>query len=281
MRGSIAGGLVALALAGPTFAGPLMVDGSVSDWGIAVADNNGSNFNSLQLSGPAVLLGYKVEDQNDLASDGGYLGPHYGGQNYDAEFMAVASQGDRIFVVIATGQRPDNGLPRYSPGDIRITADNGLIYGIEVGGGAGGGAGGALTQGAPGSTYALNSQGYTVFEAASARVVGSVWLSPTWLTDAIQHLVPVQMAENGGTQVGTADFVYTRDSVTQQHSIIELSLDRAIFGGATQLDFFWAPSCNNDVLLVHDDLPARVPEPGTLAALGIGLLGFRLTRRRR
>jgi hypothetical protein len=281
MRGSIAGGLVALALAGPTFAGPLTVDGNVSDWGITVADNNGSIFDTLQVAAPAVLLGSMAEDQNDLAGDSAYLGPHRGGQNYDAEFMGVALQDNRIFVVIVTGQRPDNGLARFSPGDIRITAENGLIYGIEIGGGSGGGTGGVLTEAAPGSTYTLNAQGYTQSAADSFRTVGSVWLSPVWLTDAIQHVVPVQMAESGGTQVGTADFVYTRDTVTQQHSIIELSLDRAIFGEATQLDFFWAPNCNNDVLLVHDDLPGRVPEPGTLAALGIGVLGFRWARRRR
>jgi hypothetical protein len=282
MKNILAGGLLTLALSGPAFAGPMIVDGNVSDWGITVADNNGSNFTNPQVSLPAILLGFMREDQNDLAGDGGFLGPHRGGQNYDGEFMAVALAGDRLHVVIVTGQRPDNGLARFSPGDIRIVADTGLVYGIEVGGGVGGGAGGSLLGGAIGSTYTLNGSGYTQSHSNSARTTGSIWLAPNWLNDAIEHNVPVQLANDGsGIFVGNAEFVYTRDTFTSQHAVIELSLDRAIFGGATMLDFFWSPSCNNDVLIVHDDLPGRVPEPGALALLGLGFLGLTMTRRRR
>lgn len=291
MRSVIAGALAALAFSGPTFAGPISVDGNVSDWGISVADGNLSNFSTPAVAGTTFnqTFFWVAEDQNDFWGDGGFLGPNYGGQNYDVEFMGLAFDATKLYLVIVTGQRPDNGIQRFSPGDIRIVAKTGktgsviATYGIEVGGGLGGGANmGQLTAGAPGSTYALNGSGYTIGHTASARAVGTVWRDANWLLDPIAPATPVQLKNDGsGSYAGTADFVYTRnESATAQHSVIELALDRTSFEGAGALDIYWAPSCGNDVLEINDDLPTSVPEPGVLAALGIGFLGLRFARRR-
>jgi len=118
-------------------AAALVVDGNLSDWGVHVADNNQSTFNFTANIG---LLGTHIDDQCDLAGDNGYLGPHYGGQNFDAEMMAVALKNGRFYIAIVTGQRPDNGLARYNPGDL-IIATAGGTFGMEMGGGQGGGAG--------------------------------------------------------------------------------------------------------------------------------------------
>lgn len=292
MRSIIAGALAALAFSGPTFASPITVDGNVSDWGISVADGNASSFAGAFVPGtsPNQTFFWVAEDQNDFWGDSGFLGPNYGGQNYDVEFMGLAFHASKLYLVIVTGQRPDNGLQRYSPGDIRIVAKTGktgstiATYGIEVGGGRGGGANmGILTEGGAGSTYVLNGSGYTIGHALSQRTVGSVWRDANWLLDPIPPATSVQLKNDGsGSQVGVADFVYTRnDDATKQHAVIELSLDLSFFAGAGALDIYWAPSCGNDVLEINDDLPARVPEPGVLAALGIGFLGFRLARRRK
>lgn len=291
MRSIIAGALAALVFSGPTFAGPITVDGNVSDWNISVGDGNTSNFLNPSVAGTVLNSSFffAVEDTSDFWGDGGYVGPNYGGQNYDVEFMGVAFDATKMYLTIVTGQRPDNGLQRFSPGDIRIVAKagkNGPVqgtYGIEVGGGKGGTSGlGVLTEGAAGSTYTLNSSGYTVGHAASGRATGSVWLDANWLLDPIPPKTDVQLKNDGsGTHVGDADFVYTRNGdPTREHAVIELSLDRTIFGAAGALDIYWAPSCGNDVLEINDDLPRNVPEPGTLAALGIGLIAFRLARRR-
>jgi hypothetical protein len=286
MRSIIAGSLTALALCGPAFAGPL-VDGSAADWGITVGDGNSSNFFSPAVAGtiPGKSFFFTHEDQNDLAGDSGYVGPNYGGQNYDVEFMGLAIDATRLYVAIVTGQRPDNGFARFSPGDLRIVADNGHVYGIEIGGGRGGAAGAGLLSeaGAPaGSTYTLDANGFTIGYGESLRAVGSIWRDPNWLLDPLPPKTPVQMAASGGEQVGTAEFVYTRNAdSTAQHSVIELAIDRSIFVGATELDIYWAPSCGNDVLEIHDDLPARVPVPGTLALVAAGLVGCRTVRRRR
>src|SRR3569623_1045999 len=139
-------------------ASPIKVDGELSDCDVVVSDGNESNFYHLNLS--SGLLGYHRDDQSDSAGDGGYLGPHYGGQNYDAEFMGVALQDSMLYVAIVTGQRPDKGLERYSPGAILIVTSNGLV-GIAVGGGKGGINCCAITVGADGATYSVDGNGFT------------------------------------------------------------------------------------------------------------------------
>lgn len=298
MRSIIAGAIAALAFSGPTFAGPITVDGNVSDWGITVKDGNLSNFSTPAVAGTTLnsTFFFAREDNNDFWGDSGYLGPNYGGQNYDVEFMGLAFDGAKVYLTIVTGQRPDNGLQKFSPGDIRIVAKTSktgsvkAVYGIEVGGGPGGAPGlGALTEStgnavAPGSTYSVNATGFTTGHTASARGVGSLWKDPNWLLDPIPPKTDVQLKDDGsGQYIATADFVYTRnETATAQHSVIELALDRSVFADAGALDIYWAPSCGNDVLEINDDLPspARVPEPGTLAALGLGFFALRFARRK-
>ncbi len=279
--------LASLGLAtNPAMATPLTVDGDLSDWGITVIDGGntsagGSNYSGLRTD----LIGSMIEDSNDTAGDGGYLGPHYGGQNYDAEFMGWAVQGGQFHVAILTGQRPDSGVNRYSPGDLRIETSLGT-FGIEVGGGVGGGAGTALHEGDAGSTYNLNSNGYTntsnpLLATNAAQVAGSIWSGTDWINDAVTNTVPLQMKINSSSiNHGLADYIYTRnDPNSAQHSVIEMSFNTSIFNGATIYGMYWLPSCGNDELKIEQHY--SVPEPAPLALLGIGLLGLGLTRVRR
>lgn len=257
-------------------AAPFAVDGNVSDWGVSVADNGAS-----QLVPSIPLLYSAREDQSDTAGDGGYLGPNHGGQNYDVEFLGMAAQGTRLYLVLVSGLRPDNGFQRYGPGDIRLKI-NGTPYGIEVGGGAGGGPGGAIAEGDAGATYTLNGSGYTTAHAVPAgQVAGSIWRNPAWILDPIAPQTPAQI--QGGTYVGLADYVYTRNTVTQQHSIIELSIDAGLFGGISSIEVEWGPSCGNDVLagLAAVSIPnEELPAPGALSLLGAAFAGMAIRRRR-
>lgn len=279
--------IAAFAISTDALAAPLVIDGSMADWNVILRDSPSSTptsqFSTVAAPAGAKLLGYAIEDQNDNNNDA-YLGPHYGGQNYDVEFMAVAYQAGKVFLTIATGQRPDNGLQYYSPGDIRIVDSNNKVYGIEVGGGSGNASSrqGAITEGASGTTYTLNSNGYTVSvaNAATAQTAGSIWSNVNWIASPIPgETASVQFnAGIGSTKLGNADYIYTRDAITNQHAVIELSFDLSTFNDAHSLDFFWAPSCNNDLLSVHADL-SQVPEPVTLALFGLGLLGLASRRR--
>lgn len=286
MRNSVLASLF-LSLAAPAMATPLLVDGNLNDWHVTVSDSSthtpASIFTSVSVD-QGTLFSSAIEDTDDLAGDSGYLGPHYGGQNYDAEFMAVAIANSKIYLAIVSGQRPDNGLQRYSPGDLRIVANNGITYGLEIGGGTGGAANqGAITEGAAGSTYVLNGSGWTqsVNATSAAQTAGSLWRNVTWINSPIDG-APVQFVANAQSSlVGMADYYFSRNAFGSQHSIIELSLDVNLFGNASNLDFYWGPSCNNDVLTVKDDLTnSRVPLPGTLTLLGLGLFGVSVARRK-
>ena len=270
-------------------AATLTVDGSLADWGITVADGNGSNFTALT-PGIGLFASPFIEDTNDSWGDGGYVGPNHGGQNYDVEFMGAALQGNRLFLAIVSGLRPDNGLTRFGPGDIYIQSAAG-VFGIEMGGGIGGGAGGVITEGSTGSTYELYSNGYTSGhdDAAAVQQAGTIWKDVQWLMDPIAPATPVQfeVVDGVSTQVSTADYVYTRNTVTDQHSIMELSLDvRDLLGGTDggTLEFHWGPTCGNDVatitLFIPESDEEQVSEPGFMFAFGLGLLGLAVYRRK-
>ena len=254
-------GLLAVLLsAAPVFA--LTVDGNPSDWGIYVGDNNTSNWT---LNPSLNLLGFHVDDQNDKAGLDGYVGPAYGGQKYDAEFMAVAQENGRIYMIIVTGQRPDNGFSYFEPGDIRIEA-NGQIFGIEV----------------SGATYVLNSNGYVTQANATpaGQTAGTMWSNVTWLYSNVPTVpsAPVQFEINANSvQHAGVEFAYSGNSFTTQHAVIEVSFDASILGPeGTPASFYWRPACGNDELIVHGLV--TVPEPTSMLCLLAGVVLFRKRR---
>jgi hypothetical protein len=256
----------------------IYIDGDTSDWGISVADNNGSDFSSFDPSLTDLISAR--EDQNDNAGDSGYLGPRQGGQNYDAELLAVVYQNGTLFGLLVTGQRPDNGSARFAPGDFIIETSAG-VYGLEFGGGPGGSGGSTpLLDGAQGSTYTMNGNGYTTGHAyaAAQQTAGSIWQNVNWLNGPISPHRPVQFEVTGSsTQVGMADYIYTLNQNTNQHAVIEFGMDPSIFGGETIESITWRPSCDNDELVAS---PINVvPEPMTAILLGLG--AFLLPARRR
>jgi hypothetical protein len=264
----------------PAFAAPIAIDGNLSDWGIHVMDGpdngapgvGGTDYSGLRSD----LIGHMTEDTNDVRNN--YtVGPYSGGQNYDGEFFGGLVQGNTLYLAILSGQRPDNGSSLYAPGDIRITTSAG-IFGIEVGGGIDGDGGATLTEGAQGSTYTLDSHGYTTGHSDSTtQTAGSLWKNTSWLLDPISHSQQVQLT--GGSYVGMTDYIFTRDDVSQSHSIIEVAIDMNLFDGATLQQLYWSPSCSNDRLYFTPDMN-QAPAPATLALMGLGLLGMSTARRR-
>ncbi len=296
-RAGLLATLVALTWAGNVIAAPIVVDGRLNDWGVRLGDNNTSNIsvplapNSVTAIPLACFGTARCEDQTDT-SNAHALGPHFGGQNYDVEFLGVRRQGGQIFIGIASGIRPDNGATLYGPGDLFLRLD-GIAYAIEIGGGAGGIAASAtpLLEGNPGTTYTLNSSGHTTALAAqsAAQTAGSIWRGSdiNYLKDPITHTINTQFtAKSGATALGTADFVFTRNQTPDtehggflsQHSVIELSFAAGLFGGVSELEAYWGPACSNDGLEYHGNV---VPEPGTFALFALGLAGFGAARFRR
>jgi hypothetical protein len=261
---------------------------------------------------------YFLEDTDNSAGHAAFLGPNYGGQDYDAEFLAVGKDAGRIVIAIVTGQRPDNGFSYFAPGDIRIGTSEGF-FGVEVGGGAEKGSPGPGTQQgevqehAPGSTYLLNSSGFTTGVLLSdgtayptgasgsagtenpsgnqavaispLQVAGSVWKDPTWILDPINPQTAVQLQFTAGSPLGIADFYYSRDTVVmgdngKKHAIIEVAIPEWMFGGAIIQSVEWAPACGNDFLLVETEIHT-MPEPGSCVLLAMGAACLAGVRRRR
>ncbi len=294
---------VSSAIAAPTLSS-FAANGSLSEWGVASDFSNLQNNAGNQCTASAIAsIGATFACERYAGTDNtGYLGPQYGGQNYDVAFMGLATNSARnaLYFGLVSGQRPDNGMNSYSPGDLFFKL-NGVNYVIEMAGGAGhSGAGlAAQTLGATGSTYTLNGQGYTsnVANPVNAnQTFGSIWrvtdgTTRTGVLNSSNTGRPIQFeASANASQVGTATAAYsTRDSLSGQYATYELSLDLMTFGlgglGAqvSAVEAYWGPSCYNDYLeqSIEFARPSnQTPEPGTLALFGAALAGL-LARRKR
>lgn len=300
-------GAVSAALAAPVPVANITINGGLSDWGVVLANNNASNImpntvapgsSSPHCSG-TLNSSWACENTNDNATtfdaNGGFIGPEWGGQDYDVEFLGAArgsgANANKLFIGIASGLRPDNGSRLYAPGDLFLKI-NGVAYVIETGGGTGHAGGvplGAETQGAAGAFYNLDGNGYTASRTSLAdQTVGSIWrvdqgtaYQTAWATQATQW-----QKVAGAVSLGTATVYSTLDSLSgnqDQHAVIEMGMDLGLFGVGNQLttidELRWGPSCYNDVLAV-DGTVLAVPEPATLPMVGLGLLAFAGLRRR-
>jgi hypothetical protein len=287
-------------------AAPLTVDGNLADWGLSVADNNASTTSGSSMDSGGTLLpalaaalsaalgsdlhGYAVDDRNDTAGHGGYLYPNYGGQDYDAEFLGVARQGNTLFFAIQTGQRPDNGFANFALGDIVITTSGG-DYGIET----------------FGATFVLENNGHTkgvrnsdgtsagvlsdptgqiVANPPPAQSAGTLWKvnsdnsSTGWYLDPIATTPGRQKTQLlSGMLIGAINYAYTGNSVTAQHAMLEGSIDLSLFGTDEVLGIAWLPACGNDSLDVNVNI-ASVPAPASLVLFGLGMLGIGFVRRK-
>jgi hypothetical protein len=237
----------------------LVIDGNLSDWGV---HHNG---NSADWTVNSSFAASTVEDQTGNSST--YLNPGWGGQAYDAEAMYVTWSASSLYIGFATGHSPNTpqnpGGNSYGPGDIAIDIGNNGTwdYGIELQGNGG------FTQG---RVY-----------ASPTFAPGVVASNPTSLT--------------GGTGVGSlGSVVYTTTGqngygqyTSDNHYFYEIAVPLSAFGGnlgvGTTFKVHWTMNCANDVITVTTtrNTTSKVPLPGTLALLPLGLMGMAALRRRR
>lgn len=276
-----------VAIAGQSATAAVTVDGNLSDWGITPA-NNYTNWGSGIASSPHSIGGdggvkgfatigsgptafnfsYHVEDTNDFAGPNVQVGPLYGGQDYDAEFLGVGFDGPNLVISILSGQRFDNLAKYFSPGDVRIETTNGL-FGVET----------------TGATYNIKNDGTTQSAVAAPGAAGTIWRTAEsdWKTNSpLSPLTPVQIA--GGSLLDSVLFSYVDlTGNADTHAAIEMSIPLSILfgnGPGSVLAVQWGPSCGNDLLRVTDiptppePAPPAVPEPSSIALLGLGAFGL-------
>lgn len=240
-------------------ANALVIDGNLSDWGV---HHNG---NAADWTVSSAFAASTVEDQTGNSSQ--YLNPGWGGQAYDAEAMYVTWSASTLYIGFATGHSPNTpqnpGGNSYGPGDIAIDIGNNGTwdYGVELQGNGG------FTQG---RVY-----------ASPTFAPGVVASNPTSLT--------------GGTGVGSVGSVaFTTAYQTgygqyaaDKHYFYEIAVPLSAFGGnlgvGSTFKVHWTMNCANDIITVTTtrNTTSKVPLPGTLALLPLGLMGMAALRRRR
>ena len=207
--------------------------------------------------------GNLFSEDNASGTTNTYLGPGWGGQYYDVEFLGLFISDTTVYFGLQTGFDIVNGSSQFTnallgAGNFAISIDgndNSYEYGVSLSG---------LT---PASTNL------------------DVHKVDTWNDVKYNaHNSAGPFSINSSTTVGSSSVAYgVSFDGTDRHYVLEGSFDLGLFGSdytGTELAIKWTMECGNDFGLVTAS-PAPVPEPATLLLLGIGLLGFSSIKRKK
>ena len=221
------------------------IDGSLADWGVTPGAYCSGSSDWI----PDTGIWYAVDDNNPAIN---YVGPGYGGQEYDAEAIYIDFDSSNLYFSVVTGF-PGSGTDEYKPGDIALDFDmDGFYeYGIDTTGN------GAFTKG---SLYSVSEWGTGSWEGVGA---------PTEILSGTEILNPV-----------TSNLVYNKTYYgSDDHYVIEGYMPISAFGSDWNPSNFkahWTMTCANDYIEV-----TVTPEPTTLMLFGVGLLGLGRLRKRK
>ncbi len=187
----------------------------------------------------------------------GYVGPGYGGQDYDVEYIGLKFYTDgTLFFGLQTGFNLVDGSPHgYMPGDLALDVNNDGTY-----------------------EYAID------FSIHGSDVTFNLYSVSSWNDVAFsQHDVSNPFEYKTGTLIdsfvgvyGSGVFSNNVDGGTSHviEGTFDLGLLLSYTGGPITLH--WTMECGNDYLNVTT---SPVPEPSTALLLFAGLAGFVLVRR--
>jgi len=296
----------------------ISVDGDLTDWGVNLQlVNSGGTFNVNGQTGPYTTfvpssftpsagIDFQVTNDDVPASHGGEL--------FDAEAIYAYSDATNIHIALVTssnvnGTRWDGyGDRRFGPGDVKITTQDGLEFGLgarpldltvygrisEIWG-----------------PYDARDQvtwdsiseqtGDTYYKTTEALVAAD----PTWSyvnnpgADIDAYFVggtgtPRGYATAAWRQWSDVGDYYEDDSYGRDEPygtwIFEAAVPRSMLGfdedseGTLSLSFF-SLDCGNDTIAVEADFAGAViytvPEPATASLFAMGVFGLILSRRRR
>ena len=193
----------------------------------------------------------------DGVGNGGYVGPGYGGQAFDVEYLGLCITGNTVHFGLQTGFDVVNGAQGFDPGDFVIdaNADGTFDYAVDFSFGAGG-----LT--------------YTLYE------------NPVWQDVQYPQHSDANPFQNIGGDAVSALFdsaygagIFPNNIDGGISYVLEGSFDLSALdlytGGEMILQ--WTMECGNDYLQVK---AVALPEPTSMALCCAGLLGIFAARRR-
>ncbi len=205
--------------------------------------------------------GYHASE--DGVGTGGFVGPGWGGQDFDVEYLGLKVTGNTVYFGLQTGFNLGTGEvvwggDTYYAGDIAINIDGDadFEYGISF----------TVAGGVPSfELYAVSSWEDPTYDESTPYLMDSATLlyDETFFDGAYGEGLFANNSDGDNSYVLEGSF--------------DLSLLALYTGG--EIGIHWTMSCGNDVL-DYSTTPVVTPEPSTYILLGSAMAGLVAWRRR-